>query len=116
MNKTNNQEITANLDALVAAPNNHTLVLENEKVRVLDTLIRRGETTPVHTHSWQSVFYIISWSDFVRYDGEGYVLVDSRKGENAVAPPSVLWSEPLGPHTVENVGNAELHVIGIEIK
>jgi quercetin dioxygenase-like cupin family protein len=116
LNKTNSQDSTDNLDALVAAPNNHTLILENEKVRVLDTLIRLGETTPVHTHPWPSVFYIISWSDFVRYDGEGHVLVDSRQGDNAETPPSVLWSEPLGPHSVENVGDAELHVIGIEIK
>jgi len=29
---------------------------------------------------------------------------------------SVLWSEPLGPHAVENVGNADLHVIGVEVK
>jgi mannose-6-phosphate isomerase-like protein (cupin superfamily) len=110
MNKSNNKEITDNLDALIAAPYNHTLILENEKVRVLDTLIRPGDSTPVHTHTCPSVFYIISWSD------EGNVLVDTRKRENGDAPPSVLWSEPLGPHSVENVGDAELHVIGIEIK
>lgn len=111
-----NQESIDNIDALVAAPEYHALILENEKVRVLDTRIRPGETTPVHTHACPSVFYIISWSDFVRYDGEGRVLVDTRKGNNADAPPSVLWSEPLGPHSVENVGAADLHVIGIEIK
>lgn len=116
MNKSNNKEITDNLDALIAAPYNHTLILENEKVRVLDTLIRAGDSTPMHTHACPSVFYIISWSDFVRYDGEGNVLVDTRKRENGEVPPSVLWSKPLGPHSVENVGDADLHVIGIEIK
>lgn len=79
----------------------------------MDTLIRSGDSTPVHTHTWPSVYYVISWSDFVRYDGEGNVLVDTFNGE---VPPSVLWSEPLGPHSLENVGNADIHVIGIEIK
>lgn len=103
-----------NLDALIAAPENHKLLLENEKVRVLDTLIRPGDTTPVHTHANPSVFYILSWSDFVRYDGDGNVMTDTRQNDGD--PPDVLWSEPLGPHAVENVGKADLHVIGIEVK
>lgn len=102
------------LDALIAAPDHHRLVLENEKVRVLDTLIPPGETTPVHTHANPSVFYLLSWSDFIRYDGNGNVMVDTRTSHES--PPEILWSEPLGPHAVENVGNADLHVIGIEIK
>ena len=109
-----NQNWPPELDALIAAPDHHRLVLENEKVRVLDTLIPPGETTPVHTHSNPSVFYILSWSDFIRYDGEGNVMVDTRT--SAQAPPEILWSEPFGPHAVENVGNVDLHVIGIEIK
>ncbi len=37
------------LDALIAAPDNHLLMFENEHVSVLDTHIAPGETTPVHT-------------------------------------------------------------------
>jgi hypothetical protein len=70
--------------------------MENEKVRVLDTLIRPGETTPVHTHANPSLYYVVSWSDFIRYDGDGKVMVDSREDDSP--PPEVLWSEPLGPH------------------
>jgi hypothetical protein len=33
------------LDALVAAPKHHTLLLENEQVRVLDTRIEPGDST-----------------------------------------------------------------------
>jgi hypothetical protein len=50
----------------------------------------------------------------LRYDGEGNVLLDTRN--NHQAPTSVLWSEPLGSHSVENVCDADLHVIGVEIK
>ena len=102
------------LDALIAAPDNHKLILENEKVRVLDTLIHPGDTTPVHTHANPSVFYILSWSDFIRYDGDGNVTTDTRQNESV--PPNVLWSEPIGPHAIKNVGDADLHVIGVEVK
>ena len=66
------------LDALIAAPDHHKLLFENERVRVLDTLIRPGDMTPVHTHRWPGVLYILSWSYFVRYDDKGNILLDTR--------------------------------------
>ena len=56
------------LDALAAAPGNHQLLLENDRVRVLLTTIAIGATTPVHTHRWPSVEYLITAADFVRRD------------------------------------------------
>ena len=100
------QKWPAELDALIAAPDHHKLMLENEQVHVLDTLIRPGDTTPVHTHENPSVFYILSRSDFVRYDGNGNVMVDTRTNDEA--PLEVLWGGSLDPHAVENVGDADL--------
>ena len=105
----------AELDALVAAPAHHTLLFENESVRVLDTCIRAGDRTPIPTHRWPAALYIISWSAFVRYDAEGGVLLDSREVPSLSAP-SALWSSPLPPHTLENVGEMDLHVISVEVK
>src|SRR5438874_10025726 len=65
-------------DALVAAPAHHTLLFENERVRVLNTCIAPGDRTPLHTHRWPSALYIVSWSSFVRYDAQGTILLDSR--------------------------------------
>lgn len=47
------------LDALVAAPGHHQLLIENDRVGVLDTRIAAGDRTPVHTHRWPSVLAII---------------------------------------------------------
>ena len=88
----------AALDALIAAPAHHTLLFENDQVRVLDTFIAPGDRTPVHTHRWLAALYIQSWSAFVRYDPEGNVLVDSRENPALSAPGPVLWSAPLPPH------------------
>lgn len=106
----------AGLDALVAAPGQHTLLFENERVRVLDTHIAPGERTPVHTHQWPGVLYVLSWSAFVRYDAHGGVLLDSRTVPVLQAPPPVLWSAALPPHALENIGPTELHLIAVELK
>ena len=103
------------LDALVVAPGQHRLVFENAHVRVLDTRIAPGERTPVHTHRWPASHYVVSWSDFVRRDAAGAVLVDTRLA-GARPAPEALWGDPLAPHSLENVGALPLHIISTEVK
>jgi hypothetical protein len=111
----NEQDWPDALDALQAAPRHHTLLFENELVRVLDTTVRPGETVPLHTHRWPAALYILQWSDFVRRDGEGSIMVDSRAARKP-ADGIAVWSGPLPPHTLENVGEAELQVVSVELK
>ena len=103
------------LDALRAAAEYHTLLLETEEVRVLSTRIPVGTTVPVHTHRWSGVYYIESWSHFVRRDAEGNVLLDTRGGAET-KPGTAVWTEPLGPHSVENVGEREIRIVAVEVK
>ena len=102
------------LDAMTAAPQYHAVLLENEAVRVLDTTIPPGHTVPLPTHRWPSVNYILSWSNFIRRDVDGAVLLDSRTLEEP--PQAAVWSAPLPPHTLENIGDQSLHVISVELK
>jgi quercetin dioxygenase-like cupin family protein len=104
------------LDAMVAAPDHHELLLENDRVRVLDTRLAPGERTPVHTHASSAALYVMSWSDFLRRDAEGNVIVDSRTWERQPATGESLWLPPLPPHSVENIGTAELRLIAVELK
>jgi hypothetical protein len=105
------------LDALIAAPAYHDLLLENERVRVIFTHIPSGATVPVHTHRWSSVAYLLSWSDFIRRDHHGNVLLDSRQSRAAPPQiPTVQWLQPLPPHTVENVGPSEIRIFIVELK
>lgn len=110
------EEFPADLDALTAAPANHRLLLENDSVRVLETVVAVGASTPTHTHRWPSVEYVLSATDFVRHDGNGNVVFDTRVSGAELRPGEVLWSEPFPPHSVENVGHAELRVIMVELK
>jgi mannose-6-phosphate isomerase-like protein (cupin superfamily) len=100
----------------VAAPDHHEVLLENERVRVLDSRIRPGEQVPVHTHRWASVLYIMGTSDFIRYDQEGQIVFDSRTAESPLKSGEVTWSPPLSAHSVRNIGETEIRVIGVELK
>jgi hypothetical protein len=83
---------------------------------VPNTDIPAGEQNAVHTHCWPSARYIMSWSDFVRYDDQGQLLVDSRMVASFKNSPAVVWSAPLPPHSLEIVGQTDLNIIAIELK
>lgn len=104
------------LDAVTAAPEHHRVLFENDEVRVLETFIPPGETTKVHTHCWPGALYIRSWTAFIRYDDHGKELFDSRSLSQPPEPGTSMWSGPLGPHYVQNIGSEPLHVIATEIK
>ncbi len=104
------------LDAMCAAAGHHRVLLENDEVRVLDTRVAPGERTPVHTHQWPAALYVLSWSEFVRYDEEGKVMLDSRTLPGRPQPGSGTWIGAIGPHSVANVGEADLHIIAVEVK
>ena len=105
------------LDAVIAAPEHHKVLLENERVRVLDARIKSGDTVPVHTHRWSSVLHVLSTSDFIRYDADGNAVFDSRTASQPMPESgAVLWQPPLPPHSVENVGTGEIRVITVELK
>lgn len=104
------------LDALIASPEHHRLILENDKVRVVETLIPAGERTAIHTHQWEGVLHVRSWSDFVRRDDHDNVLVDTRTNEALRNPAEVIWGPALPPHSLENVGSQTLRIIAVELK
>jgi hypothetical protein len=104
------------LDAMVAAPGYHTLLFENETVRVLQTRIPPGATAPIHTHRWPCVVFIQSWSDCIRRDPLGNVLMDSRQRPEAPKLNAPTWLQPLSPHSLENVGDVDISTTSVEIK
>jgi quercetin dioxygenase-like cupin family protein len=110
------QDWVSSLDAMSAAPGHHEVLLENERVRVLDSRVRPGDATPVHTHRWPAVLYILGSSDFVRYDPDGNIIFDSREAETSPEAGQTIWSPPLAPHFVKNVGANEIRVISVELK
>ena len=104
------------LDAMVAARNHHKVLFEDDTVRVLDAAVAPGDTVPVHTHRWPGVLYILGWSDFVRRDPDGNVILNSREAGVVLPVGGAVWGGALTPHSLENVGDSELRIISVEMK
>jgi beta-alanine degradation protein BauB len=104
------------LDAMIAAPGFHTVLFEDDRVRVLDGRVAPGATVPVHTHRWGGVLYILATSDFVRCDPDGNVLADTRESNSRPVVGTAVWGAPLTPHSLENVGSEEFHTLTVELK
>jgi hypothetical protein len=103
-------------DAMTASEEHHKVLFEDEYVRVLETLIRPGEETALHTHVWAGHLYIISWSDCLRRDEERNVLMDSRHMAFPPVPGTVIPASALPLHSLHNVGTQNIHVIMTEFK
>jgi hypothetical protein len=107
---------TSAQDAVQAAPRNHRVVLENDKVRVLDVIVPPHTKENVHAHCWPSVLYITEAGKYIDYDANGKVLFDSRSLTAALPLPMTIWKDPEAPHAVENLDDKPLHLVRIELK
>ena len=103
------------LDGVIAAPDHHKVIFENDAVRVLEVTIRAGDRTPLHTHLTPTLLYVKSGSHFVRRDEHGQILVDTRADPAFVMPP-VIYTPTSPRHTLENPGPEDLVMIGVELK
>jgi hypothetical protein len=103
------------MDALQAAPASHRLLLENDRVRVLEVVIEPGSREPEHTHQAPSVM-IIDEPARIRYYQAGTLLFEAQARQEYSPGVRVRWMEPEGPHSVENIDQRRYHAIRIELK
>lgn len=109
-------EWPASLDAVVAAPGNHKVLLDNEHVRVLEVTVAPHSTEPVHAHCWPSTLYIQEMTDMIDRDADGKVVFDTRKLPVKPKPPFARWTGPQPPHAIENLGDTPLKLLRVEQK
>ncbi|MHB1196808.1 MAG: cupin domain-containing protein [Lutibacter sp.] len=107
----------ANLDAVIAAPKNHKILMENDQVRVLEITLLPGETEEIHHHRWPSVLYIQEAGDFIDYDEKGKIILDTRQLKTPLTFPMTMWKDPEAPHSVENLSTSiTIRLIRVEMK
>src|SRR6185437_10531927 len=81
------------LDALTAAADSHRLLLETDRVRVLEIVIEPGAREPEHTHRWPSVM-IIDRAARIRYYENGVKAFESPPQSSSENVPHVTWMDP----------------------
>jgi beta-alanine degradation protein BauB len=100
--------ITIAQDSAKVAPKNVKVILENNRVRVLEVHIKPGEKVPMHSHP-AHVTYTLS-------DVKGkYVSPDGETTIGEAKPNAVFWSEAV-THASENIGASEIHAVVVELK
>jgi hypothetical protein len=108
------------LDATIAAPASHRVLLEDSHVRVLVVAIPPGQKEPVHTHRWPSVLVEERVGRRIAQD-YGPDVSGRLVPRNPVTSPAIpgfraLRLGPEGPHAVQNLENYATHAIRVEIK
>lgn len=104
------------LDAVVAAPNSHQVLLENDQVRVLEVTLEPGAHEPEHTHRWPSVM-ITDQPVRIRYFTGQELTHESPDPMPEESLPRTSWLGPEGPHSVHNLDQTKrMHAFRIEFK
>ncbi len=110
------------LDAVTAAPNNHKVLFENDRLRVLEVILEPNEEEPVHHHRWPSVFVFDRIKGPIHdFSPDGEMLPPNRdvmialkhwNGQGCLV--ANMAPQPAG--RVLNASDATLHGIRIEMK
>jgi quercetin dioxygenase-like cupin family protein len=95
-------------DVMKVSPETHKVLVENERVRVLDVRVKAGEKVGRHSHPASVLYYLTDGQLKVTYP-------DGRSDARAVKAGTSTWSEAV-THSVENVGATELREVHIELK
>ncbi len=95
-------------DLAAVMPKDVKVLIDNDRVRVLEVVHKPGVKEPMHSHP----AYV---SVFLNATKLKYTTPDGKTGESERKAGEVKWSGPV-THAVENIGKTDQHVIVIELK
>jgi len=95
-------------DVAKISPNDVKVLVDNDRVRVLEILHKPGAKEPMHSHP---AAVSVSLSAFKLKATKP----DGTTSEREAKVGEVRWTEPV-THAVENVGTTDQHMIMIELK
>lgn len=110
------------LDAVTAAPKNHKVIFENDRLRVLEVTLDPDEEEPVHYHRWPSVFVFDQVKGPIHdIASDGTMLPPNRDVVQAIQAWNgegclVVHMAPQPPGRVLNKSGKRLHGIRVEMK
>lgn len=117
MTDTNETQWPPHLDAVMAAPRNRRVLLEDDEVRILEVTVGPGERENLHHHRWPSVMVVLARPNYTNFDAAGNVIPPSG-GPSADPLPRALRLPPQATHAIEVDFSAPhgFHGIRIEFK
>jgi hypothetical protein len=113
------------LDAVIAAPGNHKVVFENDKIRILAVTGAPYVFEPLHTHKWPSIMWSAN-ANFAKAHLMYYTYgFDSTKRTYYIKDSTLEQGPPAnkgfeipaeGPHRVRNLSNMDILAYRVEFK
>ena len=95
-------------DPVKVDPAHYKVIFNNPQVRILDVHLNPGEKTPMHSHP-DLIAYSLTGGTVKSTLPDGKTTIATTKAGQAV------WHRAQ-THSSENVGKAEIHALGIELK
>jgi hypothetical protein len=92
------------------------VLLENERVRVLEITVAPGEREPLHAHCLPSVSHVFYEGKYRDFDAQGNVVSEGKESPDESKFPMTSWAEPVAPHSFENLDTKPVRSLHIEIK
>lgn len=103
-------------DGVIASSDHHAVMFENEFIRVLEICIEPGEKEDFHTHSRNSIMIIDSAVDMRYYGADGNIKFERKIPRDVSQKTSIVWRDPEGLHSIENIDTRVFHGVRIELK
>ncbi len=97
------------IDAVAVSPTQFKVLLENDEVRVVEYELAPGEKDVPHTHP-PKVSYVISGGELLVHPKDGAPF------ETAEMTGEARWDDARPWHYVENIGDAPVRILLIEVK
>lgn len=102
------------LDAVLAAPQHHQVLYEDETIRVLSVSIPPGVQEPLHHHRWPAVFVIDRLVKLRDFDASGREI--PLPIPETITMPLIIEMPPQPTHCVRNEDTSPFHGTRIEFK
>ena len=96
-------------DMVQVMGSNAKVVLENDRVRVIEIEVEPGASTGMHSHAGDQLVVFLSGGQATQTNADGSSKTMERK------PGEVAWSGPV-THDTRNSGKQKVHTLVIELK
>ena len=96
------------IDPIQSSPDNYRVLLENERVRVLEMKLPAGGRDQTHSHPAETVY-------FIRGGKARIHLADGEAADVDLPDGHVMWHDAW-THQVENLGASDIHAVIVESK
>jgi hypothetical protein len=98
------------LDPVKVSPQYYKVLIDNDRVRVLEYRLKPGEKEGMHSHPPNGIVYSMATTK------TRTTLPDGKITEGGSTAGTATWRAGVTTHGLENIGTTEMHNLAIDVK